>query len=546
MKAAKKRRLFGSSALDLLEEAVSLLRRAPASAHLLYYFGAIPFWLGFLYFISDMGQNAYAASQLGDWSLAAALLYVWKKCWQTVAVAHLRTVLSGKPDDPWTWRRTLRMVAEQCTLQPIGLLLRPIATVVTLPVVWVSAYFQNVTILGDGSEPATSLASRAAAQTKLWVAQAHGAVSIIYMFTFFVWINVFVALAAVPFLLKSFFGIDTIFSRSVEAYLNWTFLTATVALTSLVTDPLRKAYFLLRCFHGAALQSGEDIVAGLRPFRRRAASGAAILLAAFCLITATPDSLSAQAIEPSVKPTASAHAGELDRRIGEVLERREYAWRSPRQRAPEEKKGFIQQWIDDFGKKVDDSLRAGVRLLGKFFDWIFNRQAPKTPNVSGPDLDWVGLGKALLVIFGAALVGFFAWFIFRMLKQKRPIVAMAAAAVMPDLREENLVATQLPEDGWLRLAREYAARDELVLALRAAWLAGLAHLGDRELIAIARHKSNRDYERELRRRARDRELLLAAFDTNLGVFERSWYGNHDVSREAFTLFESNLERIRQL
>jgi hypothetical protein len=95
------------------------------------------------------------------------------------------------------------------------------------------------------------------------------------------------------------------------------------------------------------------------------------------------------------------------------------------------------------------------------------------------------------------------------------------------------------------LAREHAARGELTLALRAAWLAGLAHLGHRELIAISRHKTNRDYDRELRRRARDREPMLNAFDDNLKNFERSWYGNHEVTTEKLDRFDSNLDQIRQ-
>jgi len=80
--------------------------------------------------------------------------------------------------------------------------------------------------------------------------------------------------------------------------------------------------------------------------------------------------------------------------------------------------------------------------------------------------------------------------------------------------------------------------------LRASYLAGLAHLGQRELISIARHKSNLDYERELQRRARSREELLSAFDANLEAFERAWYGLHEVTRDMLTGFNANLERIR--
>jgi Domain of unknown function (DUF4129) len=74
--------------------------------------------------------------------------------------------------------------------------------------------------------------------------------------------------------------------------------------------------------------------------------------------------------------------------------------------------------------------------------------------------------------------------------------------------------------------------------------AGLAHLGGRDLIRLAKHKSNRDYDRELRRRARTQEELLGAFDRNLDAFERAWYGDHPVTPEALGEFSANLERIR--
>jgi len=116
--------------------------------------------------------------------------------------------------------------------------------------------------------------------------------------------------------------------------------------------------------------------------------------------------------------------------------------------------------------------------------------------------------------------------------------------VVPDLNEENVTADQLPEDGWLALARGLMEQGELRLALRAFYLATLAHLGHRELIRLARHKSNLDYDRELERRARGNAGLLDAFDENLLLFERAWYGEHAVTPDTLTGFSQNIERIR--
>lgn len=537
MSTIRQRRRAGTPALDLIEEAVALLRRAPASAHLAYYVGAVPFWLGLLYFVSDMGRDAYAASQLTDWSLGLALLYVWKKSWQTISAAKLRATLAGVPDEPWTAGRITRTVATQAAIQPWGLLLRPIAAVITLPFVWVSGFFQNATILGDGTPHSQSLANRCIAQAKLWPGQAHICVSLVLVFTIFVWVNIVVALGAMPSMLKMLFGIETVYSRSGMAFMNTTFFAASFALTSLAVDPLRKAVFVLRCFQGASRHSGEDLTAELQRFARATLAAAALLL--FSPI--------AQAADEPEQPETT-RAAQIDRRIGEVLERREYAWRSPREKeAPSKKPAWLEQWLSEAGKTLEKWGSAFFRQLGRFLRWmgrLFN--PPKISTPSGPAIDWVGLSKAVLVLVVIALIGVLGWALLRGWRPRRkPAVIAAAAPIMPDLRSDDVVADQLPEDGWLTLAREHAARGELSLALRAAWLAGLAHLGQRELIRIARHKSNRDYERELRRRARDRAPLLAAFDDNLLSVERSWYGRHEVSADSFAAFQRNLERIRQ-
>jgi hypothetical protein len=123
------------------------------------------------------------------------------------------------------------------------------------------------------------------------------------------------------------------------------------------------------------------------------------------------------------------------------------------------------------------------------------------------------------------------------------VLAEAASAV-PDLTQETVTADQLPEDGWTRLGRELMERGELRLALRAFYLASLAHLGERDYIRLARHKSNHDYDRELQRRARGNSGLIDAFDENLLVFESAWYGDHVVTEGTLQGFSQNLERIR--
>ena len=539
--ARAERRHVGQPALDLIEEAVALLRRAPAEALFLYLLGAIPFWLGLLYFLSDMSRNAYAAFHISESSLVVALLYVWMKCWQTVFCRRLRAILAEQPDEPWTAGRITRMVLAQAAWQPFGFLFRPLAAVITVPYGWVVFFFQNLTVLGDGSVE-RSLGARAWRQARLWPRQAHAAVGVLWIFGFFVWINVVAVLGLAPFFLKMFFAIETAFSRSVDAYFNTTFVTASLALTALAVDPLWKAVFVLRCFRGSALRTGEDLAVELKQARHIATAPALAAIAFILCFTSLP----AAARAAPAKPLA-AEPAVLDQRISEVLARREYAWRAPREKIPEEQNvGWFRAWMRGIGKAILASVKAAGRAVQEIVDAIYNKLFNPSRLGSSGSWDWVGATKAMLVLLGVAGVGAIGWMIWRLFSGRPPNTkATAAMATVPDLHAEDVPADLLPEEGWLRLAREHAGRGELQLALRAAWLAGLAHLGTRELLSIARHKSNRDYDRELRRRARTRETLLAAFEENLTAFERSWYGRHPVRPDDFSAFEGNLARIRE-
>ena len=60
-------------AVDLIEEALHLLREAPFGVWVLYYTGTVPFVLGFLYFWADMAQSAFAVQRAGGAALGMVL-----------------------------------------------------------------------------------------------------------------------------------------------------------------------------------------------------------------------------------------------------------------------------------------------------------------------------------------------------------------------------------------------------------------------------------------------------------------------------------------
>ena len=102
----------------------------------------------------------------------------------------------------------------------------------------------------------------------------------------------------------------------------------------------------------------------------------------------------------------------------------------------------------------------------------------------------------------------------------------------------------MPEDGWTKLGRELWQRGELRLALRAFYLASLAHLAEHNFLTLARFKSNRDYERELRRRAHSFPAALNLFTETVLTFDRVWYGRHEIDQDLVARFLAQVEALK--
>jgi len=532
--------LSGRPASDLLEEAVRLLRAAPLSAWLAYFIGTIPCMLGALYFLADMSRSAYADQRLFASSVGLALVWLWMKCWQAAFTCRLRAELLLLDPPEWTPGRVARLAVAQIALQPVGLILRPVAMALTLPYVWVATFFQNVTVLGDGEHGGlAALCRRAFAQCKLWPLQAHFATSLLTGFGFFVWLNIGITMFFVPQLAKMFFGVETVFTQHVFGLLNPTFFAASFAALYLCLDPLRKAINVLRCFYGSSQRTGADLEVRLKSVRQTAsvAAGVLLFLGAFAPISA----------QAAMKEGSKVSSTELSQSLDDVLERREYSWRAPRDReAAVEDTSWFGKLRKDFADWVEGTVtktkRWAGRMMRKVADWIFPKKDPTSID-SGGFLSWFSNVRLITIVLlvVAAIV------LIVLITRRRLPVSMAQAepvAPIPDLTQEHVTADQLPEDGWLALARELLQSGQLRLALRASYLASLAHLGHRELIRLAKYKSNHDYDRELQRRARANPELLTAFDRNLDTFERAWYGEHEVTPETLGDFSKNLERIR--
>ena len=80
--------------LDLMEEAVHLLRCAPLPFFGWYLLGVLPFLLGLLYFWTDMSWSALAFEHRAEAAFGIALLFSWMKTAQAIFAGKLRAQLA--------------------------------------------------------------------------------------------------------------------------------------------------------------------------------------------------------------------------------------------------------------------------------------------------------------------------------------------------------------------------------------------------------------------------------------------------------------------
>lgn len=239
-------------------------------------------------------------------------------------------------------------------------------------------------------------------------------------------------------------------------------------------------------------------------------------------------------------------ADKLDVAIQEVIQQREYQWRMPREVVDEEEQGLLFDFLEGMANTFKRAWRPVARVWSKITEWLRKQLSPSGAN--GPGREWsageLNLVIVILIVLAALLVLFFIW---RHRKNRRAIEPVQAEAMIasPDLTDEEIVADQLPEEGWQKLAQDLLARKELRLALRALFMATLAHLSEAQLITVARFKSNREYLQELKRRAYDRKGVQDAFNQNVSDVDRVWYGMYPVTEELLNRFLANVDIVKR-
>lgn len=166
-----------------------------------------------------------------------------------------------------------------------------------------------------------------------------------------------------------------------------------------------------------------------------------------------------------------------------------------------------------------EGSNALARVIRDFFQWLA-KFFPKPRPVSGGRIEWItriaqilviGLAVAvLLYVFKTVYVRFSG-------RSRKPKTSKKREAriVLGERLEPEATATDLLAD-----AEALARQGDLRAAIRKAYIALLVELGDRKLISLAHHKTNRDYLNSLRSAPQLHSRMRGLTDS----FERHWYG----------------------
>jgi hypothetical protein len=551
-----KKRRNEVAAMQILEEAFHLIRTTDAASFWKYYLGAVPWSVGLLYFVADMGRSSLAER---DAALAAAVLtglYFWMRICEARFCSLLWARLDPGGIPKATRAERFRAHAALALCQSVQLPLLVVGLFFAIPLGWILATQRNFAVLAftmpPSRRPLRDLAGTSIRYAHDQWAQNHGILILFFVISLVPLVNIVASCLFVPGLLKSFFGIESVFTLSPQAaVLNTTFVIGVVLLMQLVICPLMNAAYVLRCFYARSRTTAADLLGRLgqarevrrEELRREGGARVAALLVALGVLSAT-FSVEGAPIGESGSGT-SVEVERFREEIDATLEQKKYQWQISR-RSLEAGEDAGETWLGQRLNELAASIRELLEKVEKWMEESIKRLFERGGGMPAGESDgknFQGLSSTVSVALVVVILGLLVWLAITLYRRHQGREKEAdddgEKATVIDLASEDIVATQLHEDEWLRLAREQIEKGEERLAIRALFLATLAHLGERGLLKIARFKSNRDYRGELLLRARSLGELRRAFDENTGLFERSWYGMHRLAEGALDFYLKN-------
>jgi hypothetical protein len=194
----------------------------------------------------------------------------------------------------------------------------------------------------------------------------------------------------------------------------------------------------------------------------------------------------------------------------------------------------------EFAEKPPPQENIFKRIWNRFVEWL-KSLFPGGSGLAAGQMSWLSfIAMILIFALAAGVLGYAIW-------KLTPLFQRRRARLKLEKREARIVLGErlAPDQGAADLLAEaeaLARRGELRAAIRKAYIALLCELGDRKVLTLAQHKTNRDYLRAMR----EQRPLLAEMQKLTNSFEDHWYGLRQTTADDWTNFRSGYEKVTRI
>lgn len=245
-------------------------------------------------------------------------------------------------------------------------------------------------------------------------------------------------------------------------------------------------------------------------------------------------------LNPSDWQRRAALRKEMAERLLALVDRlAEAMHQNPSGASKEEEKARLAAVLrrSEYDKKASEGSALG-RILRRILRWIFDLFPSSSPLRPGQVPFISRLAEIFVIALAIAITLYFSWrFLPRFISargQRKAKKSETARVVLGErLRADQTAADLLAE------AEALARAGDLRAAIRKGYIALLCELGDRKVISLAQHKTNRDYLRALR----DRTAIFQPVQQLTYSFENHWYGNAPAAPEDWQSFRASYQEV---
>ena len=184
--------------------------------------------------------------------------------------------------------------------------------------------------------------------------------------------------------------------------------------------------------------------------------------------------------------------------------------------------------------KGESAFSKWLTWILEWFEKLFDSGERTT---TAPRLEGLGSVFRIVIYLGLFLiVGFLAYKLI-------PLIARSSGSPKKTKKKDRIILGEKIADDetaidLLAEAERLASEGNLRGAIRKGYIALLCELSDRKVLGLARHKTNRDYLRDVRSRTDLHPPMKVVTDT----FEKHWYGEQQSAVNDWVQFRDDYER----